>query len=67
MALTDKRLKIMNEVLAGMKVLKLYAWEPSMQKLVGDIRAKEAGQLKKQNTFAAVTDFLYYGTPFFVS
>ena len=29
----DKRIKIMNEILNGMKVLKLYAWEkPYMKK-----------------------------------
>ena len=31
MALKDERVKMMNEVLNGIKVLKLYAWEPSFQ------------------------------------
>ena len=29
MKLKDKRIKMMNEILGGIKVLKLYAWEPS--------------------------------------
>ena len=30
----DKRVKMMNEVLGGIKVLKLYGWEPSFMKQV---------------------------------
>lgn len=30
----DERVKMMSEILNGMKVLKLYAWEESMQKAV---------------------------------
>jgi hypothetical protein len=37
----DKRIKLMNEILAGMKVLKLYAWEIPFMKRLGDIRRKE--------------------------
>jgi ATP-binding cassette subfamily C (CFTR/MRP) protein 1 len=37
----DKRIKLMNEILAGMKVLKLYAWEIPFMKRLGDIRGKE--------------------------
>ncbi len=57
----------MNEVLAGMKVLKLYAWEPSIQEMIAEVRAKEAGQLKKQNNVLALSTILYIGSSFFVS
>ena len=30
----DKRVKLMNEILGGVKVLKLYGWEPSFMKQV---------------------------------
>ena len=30
----DKRIKMMNEILRGIKVLKLYSWEPSFMKQV---------------------------------
>uniref|UniRef100_A0A3P8P779 ABC-type glutathione-S-conjugate transporter n=1 Tax=Astatotilapia calliptera TaxID=8154 RepID=A0A3P8P779_ASTCA len=43
----DKRMKIMNEILNGIKILKLYAWEPSFQKQVEDIRGEELKVMKK--------------------
>ena len=39
MRFTDERVKIMNEVIAGMKVIKLYTWEDSFSDLIGKIRA----------------------------
>uniref|UniRef100_A0A3B3WNI9 ABC-type glutathione-S-conjugate transporter n=1 Tax=Poecilia mexicana TaxID=48701 RepID=A0A3B3WNI9_9TELE len=51
----DKRLKIMNEILNGIKVtLKLFAWEPSFQTQVEDIRGEE---LKVMRKFAYLTSF----------
>ncbi len=64
MTLKDERLKLMNEILAGIKVLKMYAWETSMQKMVADIRAKEALQQRKQNYIYAISDTFYYAAPF---
>jgi ATP-binding cassette subfamily C (CFTR/MRP) protein 1 len=63
----DERLKLMNEILNGMKVLKLYAWEPSMEKLVADIREKEMHQHKQQVYASIVQEAGYYCTPFFAS
>ncbi|KAI5710680.1 hypothetical protein M8J75_010653 [Diaphorina citri] len=37
----DARVKLMNEVLSGIKVLKLYAWELSFQEQILKIRSKE--------------------------
>ncbi|XP_067948319.1 multidrug resistance-associated protein 1-like [Watersipora subatra] len=41
MRLKDTRVKIMNEVLSGIKVIKLYAWEPSFEEKIAAIRAEE--------------------------
>lgn len=35
---TDIRVKIMNEILLGIQVIKMYAWEKSFAKMVDKIR-----------------------------
>ncbi|XP_068141679.1 multidrug resistance-associated protein 1 isoform X2 [Drosophila tropicalis] len=63
----DERVKLMNEVLSGIKVLKLYAWEPSFEKQVLDIRDKEIATLKSTAYLNASTSFLWSCAPFLVS
>ncbi|XP_054154781.1 multidrug resistance-associated protein 1-like [Oppia nitens] len=41
MSIKDKRQNLMNEILNGIKVLKLYAWEEAFMGLVEKIRTKE--------------------------
>lgn len=48
----DERIKMMNEILNGMKVLKLYAWEPSFEAAVDKTREKELQIIKH----AAITN-----------
>jgi len=63
----DKRVKLMNEILNGMKVLKLYAWEESFNKIINDMRAKELVSLKRIGFLVAASSFLWQCAPFFVS
>ncbi|XP_061394482.1 multidrug resistance-associated protein 1 isoform X6 [Musca vetustissima] len=63
----DERVKLMNEVLSGIKVLKLYAWEPSFEKQVLEIREKEIATLKSTAYLNASTSFLWSCAPFLVS
>ncbi|CAH1406919.1 unnamed protein product [Nezara viridula] len=63
----DERIKMMNEVLSGMKVLKLYAWEPSFIERVLKIRDKEIKLLKTNAYLRATTSFLYSCIPFLVT
>jgi len=62
----DKRVKMMNEILSGIKVLKLYAWEPSFQANVENIRDKEIKVLKQAAYLSAGTSFLWTCAPFLV-
>ncbi|CAH1122634.1 unnamed protein product [Ceutorhynchus assimilis] len=63
----DERVKLMNEVLSGIKVLKLYAWEPSFEAHVLKIRDKEIKVLKEAAYLNAGTSFIWSCAPFLVS
>ncbi|KAL3269849.1 hypothetical protein HHI36_008907 [Cryptolaemus montrouzieri] len=63
----DERVKLMNEVLNGIKVLKLYAWEPSFEKQILRIRTKEIAVLKQAAYMNAGTSFIWSCAPFLVS
>ncbi|XP_063922468.1 multidrug resistance-associated protein 1 isoform X1 [Zophobas morio] len=63
----DERVKLMNEVLSGIKVLKLYAWEPSFEKQILKIRGKEIQVLKEAAYMNAGTSFIWSCAPFLVS
>lgn len=63
----DQRVKVMNEVLQGIKILKLYAWESSFEEIVGDIRKKEIHTLTRLCYLSAGTSFIWSCAPFLVS
>nr|CAD7396332.1 unnamed protein product [Timema cristinae] len=63
----DQRIRLMNEVLNGIKVLKLYAWEPPYEKVLQGMREKEIGILTKQAYLSAVTSSIWVGVPVLVS
>ncbi|KAJ8896861.1 hypothetical protein PR048_002207 [Dryococelus australis] len=63
----DERVKLMNEILSGIKVLKLYAWEPSFEEQVLSIRSKEMKVLKHAAYLNAGTSFIWTCAPFLVS
>ena len=61
----DERIKIMNEILDGVKIVKLYAWEPSFVKKVVDIRDKELHTFRWIAYLQAILTFIFSATPFF--
>uniref|UniRef100_A0A7E4W3Z9 ABC-type glutathione-S-conjugate transporter n=1 Tax=Panagrellus redivivus TaxID=6233 RepID=A0A7E4W3Z9_PANRE len=67
MKLKDERLKVTNEALNGMKVLKLYAWESNIQKVILEIRKKEIAILKKLALLNAATALSWSCAPFLVA
>jgi len=66
MKIKDERVKSMNEILNGMKVLKLYAWEPSFEKLIKEIRERELVVMRKGAILNAGTYFVWTLAPFLV-
>ncbi|XP_069605222.1 ATP-binding cassette sub-family C member 3 isoform X1 [Ranitomeya imitator] len=63
----DSRIKLMNEILNGMKVLKLYAWEPSFSQKVLEIRSRELSVLRKSAYLGALSSFAWTSAPFLVA
>ncbi|GFN98114.1 cystic fibrosis transmembrane conductance regulator [Plakobranchus ocellatus] len=43
---TDERVKVMNEIISGMRVIKMYCWEKPFGQLVEKIRGLEIAQLR---------------------
>ncbi|XP_072208129.1 ATP-binding cassette sub-family C member 3 isoform X6 [Excalfactoria chinensis] len=60
----DSRIKLMNEILGGIKVLKLYAWEPSFSEKVLEIRKNELRVLKKSAYLNSLSNFAWISSPF---
>ncbi|XP_061693359.1 ATP-binding cassette sub-family C member 4-like [Syngnathoides biaculeatus] len=47
--LTDNRIRIMNEVVSGIRIIKMYAWENPFSSLVTESRRKEINQIMKSS------------------
>lgn len=63
----DNRIKLVNEALTGMKVLKLYAWENPFMKRIEDIRMGEISTLRKAANIWAFLNFTFACSPFLVT
>ncbi|XP_051530365.1 ATP-binding cassette sub-family C member 3-like isoform X4 [Myxocyprinus asiaticus] len=63
----DDRIKLMNEILNGIKVLKLYAWEISFKEKVLQIRQKELNVLRKTAYLSALSTMAWTSAPFLVA
>ncbi|XP_036366499.1 multidrug resistance-associated protein 1-like [Octopus sinensis] len=66
MVIKDKRIIFMNEVLNGMKVLKLYAWEPSFEQKVNEIRKEEIKFLRRVAYLKICSEVCWKLAPFLI-
>lgn len=67
MSVKDERVKSISEILAGIKVIKFYAWELSFQQTIGETREQELKYLRGAAVLNAGTEFIWTLTPFLVS
>ncbi|KAG1677886.1 Multidrug resistance-associated protein 4 [Nymphon striatum] len=51
---TDERSQLMNEIITGIKVIKMHTWESPFAQVVSKIRMSEFKLLKKMNIFNAI-------------
>ena len=63
----DTRMKATSEILRNMRILKLQGWEMKFLSKITELRKNEQGWLKKYVYTAAVTTFVFWGSPTFVS
>lgn len=63
----DERIKIISEVLSGIQIVKLYAWEPSFQTQIQKVRSEEMQLLRKRMFIGCATEFIHNSVPFLVS
>ncbi|XP_060675528.1 ABC transporter C family member 2-like isoform X1 [Ziziphus jujuba] len=64
---TDKRIGLMNEILAAMDTLKCYAWERSFQSKVLSVRIEEFSWFRKASLLGALNRFILNSTPVVVT
>ncbi|XP_053511818.1 ATP-binding cassette sub-family C member 3 isoform X2 [Artibeus jamaicensis] len=67
MKFKDSRIRLMSEILGGIKVLKLYAWESSLLQQVEGIRQSELRLLRLSAYLLAIFIFTWHCTPFLVT
>ncbi|XP_006820965.2 ATP-binding cassette sub-family C member 9-like [Saccoglossus kowalevskii] len=60
---SDNRLKKSNELLQGMKLLKLYGWEEIFCSAIEQVRKREVKKMLKLGGFLIATNFITQATP----
>ncbi|CAF4411693.1 unnamed protein product, partial [Adineta steineri] len=66
MKVKDERIKTMNEILNGIRVLKLYAWEMAFIRSITHIRDKELQYIRRKAIVSAISNILWTFTPILV-
>ncbi|KAL0484005.1 ATP-binding cassette, subfamily C [Acrasis kona] len=64
---TGERIKIINELLQGIRVIKFYAWENSFIQRAANARSLEMGQIKKTMIVNTISSSIMTLAPLFVS
>ncbi|XP_023282660.1 multidrug resistance-associated protein 1-like [Seriola lalandi dorsalis] len=67
MKFMDDRIKLMNEILSGVKILKFYAWEEAFLRRVGVLRDGELNALKESQILYSVSLASFNSSPFLVA
>ncbi|CAF2155180.1 unnamed protein product [Rotaria magnacalcarata] len=66
MKIKDQRIKMTSEILNGIRVLKLYAWEVAFIRSITRIRDKELEYIRKKAILTTISNILWTFTPILV-
>eukprot|EP00755_Sulcionema_specki_P021424 Sspe_Gene.74191::Locus_45697_Transcript_1_1_Confidence_1.000_Length_4003::g.74191::m.74191/K05673/ABCC4; ATP-binding cassette, subfamily C (CFTR/MRP), member 4 len=61
-SLTDRRVKIVNEVISGIRLVKMYTWEIPFSRAVAAVRNLETRHVRSANFLRALNLALYFST-----
>ncbi|XP_040014052.1 multidrug resistance-associated protein 1-like [Xiphias gladius] len=67
MKFMDGRIKLMNEILSGVKILKFYAWEEAFLRRVGVLRDGELNALKKSQILYSLSLASFNSSSFLIA
>nr|XP_049593463.1 multidrug resistance-associated protein 1-like isoform X1 [Syngnathus scovelli] len=67
MSFMDGRIRLMNEIVSGVKILKFYAWEEAFLRRVGVLRDGELDALKKSQVLHSVSLASFHSSPFLIA
>lgn len=63
----DRRIKLLSQIINGIKIIKIHAWEEPFRKRTEDIRKKEIQNLSKQAWYSSAITFAFVTLPFIVA
>ncbi|KAF8937350.1 hypothetical protein BGZ58_002845 [Dissophora ornata] len=63
----DSRLRLVNEVLGGMKIVRLYNWEESFKEKIAVVRRDELKVLRKFGTMFSFVALVFLSTPLVIT
>ncbi|KAJ2890233.1 Transporter of the ATP-binding cassette (ABC), partial [Coemansia aciculifera] len=67
MAISDRRMSMMNEILQGVRIIKFFAWEPQFESQVASVRGSELGVLKSRHLVFTYSIIVFFMAPVFVT
>ncbi|KAJ2021922.1 Transporter of the ATP-binding cassette (ABC), partial [Coemansia sp. S85] len=67
MAISDRRMSMMNEILQGVRIIKFFAWEPQFESQVAGVRGSELGLLKSRYLVFTYSIMVFFMAPVFVT
>lgn len=59
---TDQRIKVINEILSGCQIVKMYRWEEALENFVHDSRKNEVQSIRKASRLRAINISAYFSS-----